>query len=206
MIEMDLHLTLDGHVVVMHDDDLRGSTDKSGLITSLTLAEIRKADAGKGERVPTLFEVLELTRNKVRLYLELKGAGSAEPAVRLVREQAMLDQVFFASFDITLMKQLSTDQPDLQLGLILGTDNYDPLIRFREQFPWIAFRNFNYQILSLHTRLCRGQSIEMAHRSGKQVYAWTANADHEFTRLVDREIDGIVTDFPDRLAAFLATL
>jgi len=206
MIELDLHLSHDDHVVVIHDDDLEGSTDRSGLIASLTLAEIRKADAGKGERVPTLQETLELARNRVQLYLELKGAGVAESAIQAVREFEMLDQVLFASFDMALMQQLGSDHRDLRLGLILGADSYDPLVRFREQFPWIAYRDFNYQFLSLHVRLCRRQSIETAQKSGKQVFAWTANTEREFSKLTSRGVDGIVTDFPDRLVAFVAGL
>ena len=102
MIEMDLHLSRDGHVVVIHDDDLKGSTNKAGLITGLTLEEIREADAGKGERVPTLRETLELVRKRVQLYLELKGTGAAGPAIQLVRELGMRDEVLFASFDTGL--------------------------------------------------------------------------------------------------------
>ena len=206
MIELDLHLSRDGNVVVIHDEDLNGSTNRSGLITSLSLPDIREADAGKGERVPTLQETFELTRGKAQLYLELKGSGVSETAIRLIREFKLHDDVLVASFDVTLMKTIATNHPDLRIGLILGSDSYDPLIRFREQFPWIAFRDFNYQVLSLNTRLCHRRSVEKAHASGKKVYAWTANTESEFSKLVDRGIDGIVSDFPDRLAAFVASI
>ena len=74
MIEMDLHATRDGHVVVIHDNDLRHTTNLRGKVSEMTLEEVRRADAGKGELVPTLQETLELTRGKIQLYLEIKPA------------------------------------------------------------------------------------------------------------------------------------
>src|SRR5438105_11174989 len=74
MIELDLHATRDGRVVVIHDEDLRHTTNLTGRISELTLAEVRRADAGKGEHVPTLEETLDLAHTRARLYIEIKDA------------------------------------------------------------------------------------------------------------------------------------
>jgi glycerophosphoryl diester phosphodiesterase len=106
MIEVDLHQSRDGHVVVIHDDDLSRTTDRPGRIAKKTLAEIRQADAGKGERVPTLQETIETARNRVELYLEIKDAGAGTETVRIVREMGFAKDTLIASFDLKLMRQL----------------------------------------------------------------------------------------------------
>src|SRR5215510_15237367 len=85
MIELDLHVTCDNHVVVIHDPTLNHRTNLTGSVDRLTLAEIKRADAGKGERVPTLDETLDLTMGKVGLYLEIKDRRAALPTLQIVR-------------------------------------------------------------------------------------------------------------------------
>ena len=167
MIELDLHATRDGEVVVIHDDDLSVTTDLKGQVSGMTRAELLRADAGKGERVPTLRETLDLTRGRVQLYLEIKDGRAAKETIRLVREFEVKDEVLLASFDLELMKRVQTENEDLRIGLILGTESFDPLIRFREHFPWIALKEFQYEVLSLQLNLCRAKTILRAHESGK---------------------------------------
>ena len=203
MIELDLHATRDGEVVVIHDDDLSMTTNLKGRVSTSNLAELRLADAGKGGQIPTLTETLDLARGRIQLYLELKNPGAARDTVRLVREFGMVSDVLIASFDLALMKWLKTENHDLKIGLILGTESIDPVIRFREHYPWIALKKFNYQILSLQLNLCRPRTILRARESGKMIFAWTANDEVAFRRLINLGVDGIVTNFPDRLAAIL---
>src|SRR5262249_60455705 len=85
MIELDLHVTGDNHVVVIHDQTLNHTTNLTGFVDGLTLTEIKRADAGKGERVPTLDETLDLTLGKVGLYLEIKDHRAALPTLEIIR-------------------------------------------------------------------------------------------------------------------------
>ena len=87
MIELDLHVTRDNHVAVIHDQTLNHTTNLTGFVDRLTLAEIKRADAGKGERVPTLDETLDLTLSKVRLYLEIKDPRAALPTLEIIRDR-----------------------------------------------------------------------------------------------------------------------
>jgi glycerophosphoryl diester phosphodiesterase len=204
MIELDLHATRDGQIVVIHDADLSHTTNLKGRVSELTLAEVRRADAGKGERVPTLEETLDLAHGRARLYLEIKDAQAAAETLRMVRARGCQSEVMIASFDLELMRRLGDEVRDIELGVILGTGSFDPRVRWREAFPWIALRHINYQVLCLQVALCFRYLAVQVKRRGQRLYVWTANDERAFARMIEREVDGIVTDVPDRLIAYLA--
>jgi glycerophosphoryl diester phosphodiesterase len=203
MIELDLHLTQDGHVVVIHDDQLSHTTNLRGRVSRLSLDEVKQADAGKGERVPTLQETLELTRGRIQLYLEIKAPQAAAETLRLVRAYSCQDEVMLASFDLKLMERLGEEVTDMEIGLILGTPTLNPRVRWREAFPWIALRHFNYQTLCMQVKMCSAALARNIKQQGKMLYVWTANSEADYARMSARNVDGIVTDTPDRLIAWL---
>lgn len=204
MIELDLFLTADGHPVVTHDDDLSVHTDRRGFVTRLTLDEVREADAGRGEPIPTLAETLALVRGRARLYLELKDPRVAGETIRLVRESGMAGDCLLASFDLGLMRELGDWISDIEIGLIIGTASLNPYVRLREAMPWRFLQRYNYQTLSVETRLCRRRLVEETHRLNKRLFVWTANSEATCRRLIALGVDGIVTDYPDRLLSLLA--
>ncbi|MDX2034486.1 MAG: glycerophosphodiester phosphodiesterase [Blastocatellia bacterium] len=205
MIEMDLHATADRRVVVIHDETLDHTTDRTGRIDQLSFEEVRRADAGRGERVPSLEETLDLTRGRVRLYLEIKDPRAAAETLRIVRDRRLQDEVMIASFDIELMARLGREVSDIELGIILGTETLNPRIRLREAFPWIALRHINYQTLCMQVELCHAWLARRAKAHGKRLFVWTADAPTQFERMRDRGVDGIVTNRPDQLRAWLET-
>jgi glycerophosphoryl diester phosphodiesterase len=203
MIELDLHRSADGQVVVIHDETLDHTTDLSGRVDQMTLAEIKRADAGRGERVPTLDETLDLTMGRVRLYLEVKDPRAADETLRIVRARRCQEEVMVASFDIELMRRLGEEARDVELGVILGNATINPIVRWREAFPWIALRRVNYQVLCMQVELCFGYLARKVKAGGKKLYVWTADEDAQFERMISLGVDGIVTNVPDRLVAHL---
>ena len=203
MIEMDLHATRDGQVVVIHDFTLDHTTNLTGRVGEQTLTEIKQADAGKGERVPTLDETLDLTLGKVRLYLEIKDPRATAETLRIIRARRCQDDVMLASFDLALMERLGDEVRDIELGVILGNETFNPVVRWREAFPWWALRRINYQTLCIQVSLCYGYLARRIKASGKKLYVWTADEDTEFAAMIARDVDGIVTNRPDRLLAYL---
>ncbi len=203
MIEMDLHVSRDNQVVVIHDSTLDHTTNLTGRVDQLTLAEIKQADAGKGERVPTLDETLDLTLGKVRLYLEIKDPRAAVETLRIIRERKCLDEVMLASFDLELMRQLGEEVSDIELGVILGNETFNPVVRWREAFPWRSLRHINYQVLCMQVELCYAYLARRIKAEGKRLYVWTADEDKQFARMIRRGVDGIVTNKPDQLIAYL---
>ena len=203
MIELDLHLTRDNRVVVIHDETLDLTTNLTGCINELTLAEVKRADAGKSERVPMLEETLDLTAGKVRLYLEVKDPNAAGETLRLIRERGCQDDVMIASFDIELMRRLGREVRDIELGIILGNVSLNPIVRWREAVPWIALRGINYQVLCMHVDLCFGYLVRRVKAEGKRLYVWTVDEARQFDQMIARGVDGIVTNKPDQLIQFL---
>jgi glycerophosphoryl diester phosphodiesterase len=203
MIELDLHVTCDNHVVVIHDPTLNHTTNLRGCIDRLSLAEIKRADAGKGERVPTLDETLDLTLGKVGLYLEIKDRRAALPTLRIIRARQCQSQVMLASFDIELMRRLGEEVRDIELGLILGNATFNPMVRWREAFPWLALRRVKHHVLCMQVELCYGYLASRAKANGKKLYVWTADRENQFARMISIGVDGIVTNTPDRLIAYI---
>lgn len=205
MIELDLHTTRDGQVVVIHDDTLDHTTNFKGRVDHFTLNELKHADAGKGERIPTLHEVLDLTAGKAQLYLEIKDRRAAEPVLQTIRARRCQSAMLLASFDIELMRQLGNEVRDVALGVILGNESWHPAVRYREAFPWRALRPLNYQVLCMQVELCYGYLARRIKASGKRLYVWTADSEQQFARMLERKVDGIVTNRPDQLRDFLGT-
>jgi len=203
MIELDLHSTADGQVVVIHDATLDYTTNLQGRVDQLPLEQIKRADAGKGERVPTLDEVLDLTAGKVRLYLEIKDTRAAAPTLQTIRARQCQDAMLLASFDVGLMKRLGEEVRDVELGVILGTSTLHPLVRYREAFPWRGLQAVRYQVLCIQVELCYGYLAKRVKTAGKKLYVWTADTEKQFARMLRCEVDGIVTNRPDYLRAYL---
>ena len=203
MIELDLHVSCDNHVVVIHDPTLNHRTNMAGRVDRLSLEEIKHADAGRGERVPTLDETLDLTMGKVRLYLEIKDPRAAVPTLQIIRDRRRQSEVMLASFDIEMMRRLGEEVRDIELGLILGNATFNPMVRWREAFPWIALRNINFQVLCMQVELCYGYLASRAKANGKKLYVWTADREKQYARMISLGVDGIVTNTPDRLIAYL---
>jgi glycerophosphoryl diester phosphodiesterase len=203
MIELDLRITLDHRVVVIHDPTLDHTTNLRGCVDQMMLDEIKRADAGKGERVPTLDETLDLTLGKVRLYLEIKDPYAAEETLRIIRARRCQSEAMLASFDIGLMRRLGEEVRDIELGIILGTPSFNPLIRLREAYPWLALRRINYQVLCMEADLCYGLLAKRIKASGRKLFVWTADEEKQFARMISFGVDGIVTNWPDRLVSYL---
>jgi glycerophosphoryl diester phosphodiesterase len=204
MIELDLDQTADGHVIAIHDATLNRTTNQTGAVAQLTLAEIKRADAGKGERVPTLDEIFELTFGKVQLYLEIKDARAAANTLRTIRARGCEREVMLASFDLALMRELGNAVRDIELGLILGTPSLNPVVRYREAFPWRALSTMRYDVLCMQVRLCFGYLARSVKQVGKRLYVWTADEERQFALMEQLGVDGIVTNEPARLIKFLS--
>ena len=200
MIEIDLHRTRDGATVVAHDEELSGLGGK-GEIAAATLAEVRALDAGGGERVPTLDEVLDRFGERIPFNLELKRGSSAtyegleRAALDAVRERGLLEQTLFSSFFDPVLERLRALAPEARLARLFSPrDPERPLERARAVGaeainPWLG--------------LVQPELIEAAHAEGLAVYVFTVDEEQEMRSLLDLGVDGIFTNFPDRLRALL---
>ncbi len=188
-IELDLRLTRDGRLVVLHDADVDRTTNGSGPVAEMTLHELKRLDAGLGERVPTFEEVLEATG--LPIHAELKVVEAAGPLADSILEQRLAGRIVPISFYPEALRQTKLSLPDLPVGLIL-----------RGAPPNLAAeaRSVDATYVSLEAAYLDKATVEHCQRAGLRVNTWTVNEPEEMRRTLETGVDGIVTDRPNLLA------
>jgi glycerophosphoryl diester phosphodiesterase len=204
-IETDLHLTRDAQFVAIHDAALERTTNGRGSVRDFTLAELRRLDAGKwfdreymGQRIPTLDEVLDFARkNDVIFYLEVKydaAWGMHHSLVAALQKAENAARTIVISFDQTTLAALRRVDPSVMMGFLAdepGTDHVKDALELgaRQLCPQAS--------------LVTQELVERAHGADLQVATWTVDDAEEMRRVIATGVDGIMTNFPDRLRAVI---
>lgn len=189
-IELDVHLTKDRKLVVIHDETVDRTTDGHGHVGGFTLEEIRGLDAGMGERVPTLQEVIDLAKGRVVMQIELKGLGVEGAVVRAAEENELGDDVVLTSFRHYMVRRAKTLNPLLSTGVIFLCMPINASRLALDAKADAIHPNVNY--VDAHM-------VEYAHRHGLKVGVWTANDEGTMRRMVALGVDAIGSDRPDTL-------
>jgi glycerophosphoryl diester phosphodiesterase len=194
-MECDVHLTKDEHLIVMHDDKVDRTTNGSGLIRDFTFEAIRALDAGEGEQVPTLDEVLATLHGKpIRLLCELKGEGVEDAAVEAVLARGMEKQVVFTSFHPARIQRVKSRGSHLEIGAILSNPTDDDIPR---AVDWgVSAVGVQYKNLRL-------RNVEQALNAGIQIRAWNPDTLREQKAMIGLGVSGVSTNRPDILVAYL---
>jgi len=211
MIELDVHLTREGSLLVTHDFELGRCSGGQGTLASHNEAELRALDAGSwfhprfsGERFPLLSEVLELARGRIELNIELKEETLTSQAayermtaecLALVDRFGMVEQVVVSSFEWRVLEQLRAKSAAIRLGLL----NHEPErgLRWSES---AAIRPYSYH--PNHEPLTPAHVAEI-HGRGLKLLPYTANTEESFRKLLTLGADGIITNEVEKLQAFL---
>lgn len=221
VLEMDLHTTADGALVVIHDGTVDRTTNGHGAVNRMTLDQLKRLDAaynwstdggrsyplrGQGITVPTLSELFKaFPRVRFNIDIKQERPSPVRAFCRLMRERGVTDRVMVASFDAEVLKEFrrecaevptSASPADVQSFLALKTldqPGTEALAAHALQVPeYVGGR----QVLTK-------DFVEAAHRRRLQVHAWTINDEAAMRRLIALGVDGIITDYPDRLVALL---
>jgi glycerophosphoryl diester phosphodiesterase len=212
VLELDVHATRDGQLVVLHDPTLERTTDRQGLVQQLTLAEVRQADAGswfeprfKGERVPLLEEVLELARRRALVLIEIKADHLAERVLQTVAQARAEEQVIVQSFSPRIVRTVKLLAPAIPANLLVGKLPTTPSrIRARRMVREILETGAN-ALAIWHAVLTPAFLEELRHRA-IGVWAWTVDEEIVMRDLVLVGVQGIITNYPDRLNRVLAQM
>src|SRR5882757_7626868 len=202
-IETDLQLTRDTRLVAIHDETVNRTTNGKGAVHDMTLAEIRRLDAGSwfgsefaGERLPTLDEILEFAKkHDVVFYLELKPAGSwggEHALISSLRESGQIARTIVISFDASILAAVRKIEPTLMTALLYDGQIEKPLERALE----IGARQ-----LAVRGDLVTPWLLTAARKKDLQVVCWTINHSAHMRLLIDAGVEGIMSDYPDRLVA-----
>ena len=202
-IETDLQLSRDARFVAIHDVTVNRTTNGQGAVHDMTLTELRRLDAGSwfgsefaGERIPTLEEILEFSKkNDVVFYLEIKPAGTwggEHALVSALRESGEIPRVVVISFDASIVLSLRKIEPTLMTGLLYDGQIENPLGKAVE----IGARQ-----LLVRGDMVSPALIAEAAKKDLQVVCWTVNHPAHMRMLAAAGVDGIMSDYPDRLAA-----
>lgn len=208
-IELDVQLTRDGEIVVIHDFTLEATTDGQGRVADWTLAELKRLDAGiwfdpalAGQRIPTLQEVVDAVGHKLLLNIELKTAylrdeGLAAAVVRFLEENHLLDRVVVSSFNPLAVWRVRRLNPWLAVGLL-----YAPGSPFFLRRPWLRHL-MHPDALHPHHTMVDAAYVRWARRKGYRVHTWTVDEEKEMERLVGTGVDLIITNRPRLLRQVL---
>ena len=209
-IELDVHLTADGQLVVIHDFNVQKTTDGHGEVERMTADEVARLDAGShfspvfaGTRIPRLEEVLDLVGDRCRVNIEIKSndpyaRDASDSVAALIRARNLYAQVIVSSFNpITLIKMRHLD-PAIALGMLYDGE-MPPFFR-----PVWAGPPISPQAQHPHHGLVDEAYMAWARKIGAQVNTWTVNEPTEARRLADLGVDTLITDVPDVLRAAFA--
>jgi len=201
-IELDVKLSADGRVVVIHDPTVDRTTGAHGLVKDLSLAQLQSLNAGSffsekyaGEKIPTLDEVFEAVGKRTFINVELTNYNTprdhlVETVCMLVKKFGLQERVLFSSFFASNLSQTRSYLPEVPGGL-LALGGF--LGAWSRSF---GFSFGKYQALHPHIKDTTPQQVQRVHRLGRRIHVWTVNAETDIRRLFDWGVDAIITDDP----------
>jgi glycerophosphoryl diester phosphodiesterase len=190
MVELDVQTTRDGQSVVFHDRRLDRMTQGKGFLAETTQAELQKLTVNGGHRIPTLDEALQAMDGKIGLMLELKAPGIAEAACEAVKRRKFSSPLIYASFfhqDLLRVRQLQPKAQTLALIVANPVDHAAFAVGAEATHVGVAFE------------LLTKPFVDDMHRAGLQCFAFTVNDPADIKWIKSLEVDGIISDFPDRI-------
>jgi glycerophosphoryl diester phosphodiesterase len=194
-IELDVHLTSDLQLICIHDDTLDRTTSGTGLINSFTLSELKALRIYNLQEIPTLEEVFDLIDKKIFINIELKGKNTAKPVVDVIESYLNgknwnYNHFLISSFDWIALQEVRSLNPNVAIGVLTQTD----------LGLAIGFADF-IQANSIHPyfHLLSRENTALMQQKGFQVFPWTVNELEDIQKIKSFQVDGIISDFPDRL-------
>ncbi|SEE86602.1 glycerophosphoryl diester phosphodiesterase [Streptomyces sp. 3213] len=186
VIELDLHLSRDGALVVMHDADVDRTTDGTGPIAERTLDALRALDAGRGERVPTFEEVLDAVRSP--LQAEIKDLAAARALAEVMHRRDLVGRVEVSSFHDEAITEIARLVPGVRTALIASRFGPEVVERATEA---------GAETVCLNIRRLTLEVVEAARKADLRIIGWVVNTQDHLRLVRALELDGATTDYPE---------
>ena len=195
MIEFDVHSCATGEIVLIHDEDVSITTDGKGLVHSMSFDELRKLKVAGAETIPTLQEALDLIGQKTEVNIEIKSRHAVGGVYKIIKQY--IEEKHWSK-DIFLISSFDPDALDdfrvLERGIRSGYLIKFPVRRSLNRAKKLNAYSINVQYPALNEKF-----IRLAHKRGLKVFAFTVNEPEDIRDLIFFGVDGIFSDFPDRI-------
>jgi glycerophosphoryl diester phosphodiesterase len=192
VVEFDLHMTRDGHIVAMHDHTVQRTTDGIGRIDEITLKQLKQFHEPNGEVIPSLQSIFDLLKNKRKMMLDIKDRAAEPRILELIDENDLATQVIFDADVPEIVINIKKREPRLHVYLGgVNQQNYHDVIN--------QAKTIKAEMIKVHNTIASPAMVEAAHHQHVGVYVWGAEKDADIRGMIALGVDAIVCDFPDRI-------
>ena len=203
-IECDLRESRDGELVIFHDPTVKRLAGQNGRVVDLTLSELKRLDIGSwfapsfaGQAVLTAAELIAKVPPPFLLNLEIKAA-SPQKVVDLIQKKGIADRVIISSFDHILLKKVRSLHPALSIGYLVGREPWKKIVQEARRLGAVS--------INLASKRVTLDLVQQAHQEGFKVYVYTVNHPAQMASFIAMGVDGLFTNYPDRLPEILSKM
>ncbi|MHA1487948.1 MAG: glycerophosphodiester phosphodiesterase [Promethearchaeota archaeon] len=180
-IEFDLQKTLNHEIIISHDSDLLRLAGKMKSLRDMSLEEIKRIDIGEGERIPTLHELLAITKEKIKLQLEIIAPGIVNDLIKILREENLINTSIVSCFNIMDLLKVKEIEPGLKIGYLIPKALTK--IRMVKRYVQRAIDNEFYAIHPYYPIVDK-EFVNLAHKNGLKVNVFTVNEEDMMRKLI----------------------
>ena len=194
-IELDVHACATGELIVIHDFTVDRVTNGTGEVHKMTLAELKALTIEPSQQIPTLHEVYNLINKKCLINIEMKGRHTALPVSDFINDYVQNKGYSYANFLVSSFQReelqvMSGVNPNVHLGVLTQAS-------VTQAWEWAT--EFKAKAIHPHFTLLTESNVQKAQQAGLKVYTWTMNEPEDIARIKTYNVDGIISDFPERL-------
>ena len=194
-IELDVHLSHDGAVMVIHDETIDRTTNGKGFVNKFSFQELKSFRIQKEQQIPTLSEVFDLVNQRCFINIELKGSATAKPVIELINDYVSeknwnYSQFLISSFDWKMLEEIRFLNPKIRIGVLTGHSIQLALVFAKKT-----------KAFSIHPKygLVSKENVVLVQENGFEVYPWTVNTATAIQKIKSFDVNGIISDFPDKI-------
>lgn len=194
-IELDVHLSSDGELVVIHDETIDRTTNGKGTVNKLSLRELKAFQIDNSQEIPTLTEVFDLVNQRCFINIELKGIGTAKPVNKLINhyisdKKWKINDFLISSFDWNMLEEFHLLNPKIRIG-VLTEESIEEALAFAKKIKGFSIHP-DYMLLSK-------ENVALMQENGFEVFPWTVNSQEAIQKIKSFNVNGIISNFPDKI-------
>ena len=196
-IEIDIFKCLSGELVLSHENDLKRLTGKSGQLEKLTLGELKKFLVVGKYKIPTLTDVLQTIETPLFVNIELKGLNTAQATSKIITNLSKstswrLENFIISSFNWNELEQFRSIDKNTPVGVLLSNS-----MSINEAIE--LGKKINAQAIHPNFKLLNEKTVKKIKNNGFKIYTWTVNSKDDINYMKKLKVDGIISDFPDKI-------